>query len=317
MARPLRIVFEGAFYHVTSRGNERKAVFKSKRDREKFLEYLESATERYAAVVHAYCLMDNHYHLLLETPAGNLPQIMRHINGAYTTYFNVKRARSGHLFQGRYKAILVEKDEYAKELSRYIHLNPVRAKMVEAPEDYPWSSYCFFIGKKAPPEWLHRDFILGYFGKKKSAAQNGYRKFVGALIGQDYQSPLEEVVGSVLLGSSAFIDSIRDQFISGQTPDKDRPAIRQLDQRVSLSTVFEAVDDEFPEDSAFSRDLKIFLSQKITGEKLKTIGACFDISDSAVSHASRRTRKKIDEDRKLKKAVQKIESRLKNSRFKT
>ena len=102
MARPLRIAFSGAFYHITARGNERKAVFKSLRDREKFLEYLETATERYQAVIHAFCLIDNHYHLLLETPAGNLSQIMHHLNGAYTTYFNVKLARSGHLFQGLY-----------------------------------------------------------------------------------------------------------------------------------------------------------------------------------------------------------------------
>ena len=123
MARPLRITYPGASYHITSRGNERKDVFKSKRDREKFLEYLESASQRYDAVVHAYCLMGNHYHLLMETPSGNLPQIMRHINGAYTTYFNVKRQRSGHLFQGRYKAILIEADTYLLELSRYIHIN--------------------------------------------------------------------------------------------------------------------------------------------------------------------------------------------------
>jgi putative transposase len=140
MARALRITFPGAFYHVTSRGNERKVVFKSIRDREKFLEYLESATQRYDALIHAYCLMDNHYHLLPETPSGNLSQIMRHINSAYTTYFNVKRDRSGHLFQGSYKAILVDMDEYAKELSRYVHLNPVRAKIVETPEEYDWSS---------------------------------------------------------------------------------------------------------------------------------------------------------------------------------
>jgi putative transposase len=131
MARPLRIEFPGAFYHVTSRGNERKAVFKSLRDREKFLSYLESATERYGAAIHVYCLMDNHYHLLLETPSGHLSKIMQHINGAYTTYFNTKRERPGHLFQGRYKAILVDADEYAKELSRYIHLNPVRAAIVK------------------------------------------------------------------------------------------------------------------------------------------------------------------------------------------
>ena len=111
MTRPLRIAFPGAFYRVTARGNERKAVFKSIRDRQKFLEYLETATERYHALIHAYCLMDNHYHLLLEKPSGNLPQIMQHINGAYTTYFNVTRARAGQLFQGRYKATLVEMDE--------------------------------------------------------------------------------------------------------------------------------------------------------------------------------------------------------------
>lgn len=154
MARALRITFTGAFYHVTSRGNDRKNVFKSKPDREKFLEYLESATQRYNAVIHAYCLLNNHYHLLLETPCGNLPQSMRHINGAYTTYFNVKRARSGRVFQGRYKAILVDIDEYAKELSGYIHLNPVRAKMVETPEMHDWSSYKFYIGKEKPAEWL-------------------------------------------------------------------------------------------------------------------------------------------------------------------
>src|SRR5689334_9740825 len=111
MARPLRIEFPGAYYHVTSRGNEKKDIFKSRRDREKFLSYLQSAVERYKAVIHAYCLMTNHYHLLIETPEGNLSQIMHHINGAYTTYFNVKRKRTGHLFQGRYKAIIIEADE--------------------------------------------------------------------------------------------------------------------------------------------------------------------------------------------------------------
>ena len=125
MARPLRITYPGAFYHITSRGNERKEIYKTNRDREKFLSYLESATERYGAMIHVYCLLNNHYHLLLETPSGNLSQIMRHINGAYTTYFNTKRNRAGHLFQGRFKAILVDIDEYSKELSRYIHLNPV------------------------------------------------------------------------------------------------------------------------------------------------------------------------------------------------
>ena len=239
MARPLRIAFPGAFYHVTSRGNERKAVFKSKRDREKFLEYLESATLRYEARIHAYCLMDTHYHLLLETPSGNLSQIMRHINGAYTTHFNVKRERSGHLFQGRYKAILVDIDEYAKELSRYIHLNPVRAKMVEAPEEYDWSSYKFYIGKQKSASWLYRDFILGYFDKKVSTAQKRYQDFVTALVDQEYDSPLNEVVSSTLLGSADFIAHIKENFLAAKKPDKELPALKELVKKTSMQDIFE------------------------------------------------------------------------------
>jgi hypothetical protein len=137
----------------------------------------------------------------METPAGNLLQIMQHINGAYTTYFNLKHQRSGHLFQGRYKAILVDKDEYAKELSRYIHLNPVRAGIVDKPETYDWgSSYQYFIGREKAPEWLVMDFILGYFGKKVSDAQKNYHKFVTAIPGQEYKSPLDDRTNSAILG---------------------------------------------------------------------------------------------------------------------
>lgn len=194
MARPLRIEYTGAFYHVTSRGNEQKDVFKSQKDREKFLEYLTSATKRYGAIIHAYCLMSNHYHLLLETPEGNLAQIMRHINGAYTTYFNVKRKRAGHLFQGRYKEILVEADEYATELSRYIHLNPVRAGMAARPEEYQWSSYGSYIGPNKMTEWLKTEFILGYFSVNAADANNKYRQFVEDLLGSEYESPLRATV---------------------------------------------------------------------------------------------------------------------------
>ena len=255
MARPLRINYSGAFYHVTSRGNERKNVFKSKRDREKFFEYLDSATQRYDAVIHAFCLMDNHFHLLIETPSGNLSQIMRHINGAYTTYFNVKRARSGHLFQGRYKAILVEIDEYAKELSRYIHLNPVRAKMVKTPEEYEWSSYQFYIGVKKPPEWLYRDFILGYFGGKVSIAQKEYRHFVSTMVNEEYDSPLDEVVSSTLLGSPGFITFIRDKFLSDKKPDKDLPALKELVEKVSMQDIFDKVESVFGKEPVLCRNV--------------------------------------------------------------
>jgi REP-associated tyrosine transposase len=310
MARPLRINYSGAFYHVTSRGNERKNVFKSKRDREKFFEYLESATQRYDAVIHAFCLMDNHYHLLIETPSGNLPQIMRHINGAYTTYFNVKRARFGHLFQGRYKAILVEIDEYAKELSRYIHLNPVRAKMVNTPEEHKWSSYQFYIGAQKPPEWLYRDFILGYFGDKVSIAQKRYRNFVSAKVNEKYDSPLDEVVSSTLLGSPDFITFIKDKFLSGKEPDKDLPALKELVEKASMQDIFDEVESVFGKEAALGRSVKMFLSQRYTSEKLKDIGTHFGIGESGVSQASRRVNDKIRSDKKLRRKIRKIEKIL-------
>jgi putative transposase len=141
MSRQLRVEYRGAFYHVTARGNERKEIFKSRQDYQRFLSCLKSATEKYLAVIHTYCIMTNHYRLLLQTPLGNLSQIMHHINASYTIYFNLKRKRSGHLLQGRYKAIVVDADSYACELSRYIHLNPVPAGMVVDPADHEWTSY--------------------------------------------------------------------------------------------------------------------------------------------------------------------------------
>lgn len=317
MARPLRITFPGAFYHVTSRGNERKAVFKSNSDRKKYLDYLATATERYNAVIHAYCLMDNHYHILLETPSGNLPQIMRHINGAYTTYFNIKRGRAGHLFQGRYKAILVEIDEYAKELSRYIHLNPVRAKTVETPELYEWSSYNPYIGRKKSPKWLHRDFILSYFGQKITNAQNRYEKFVLALVGQEYDSPLRKVTASLLLGSKDFIKLIKSKYLSDRYPERDLPALKQLSSRITSKMVFDGVDAVFGDELTRARKLKIYLCRKHTGEKLKIIGDYFGIGDSAVSQSSKRFERNIEMDKKLKKLVEQIEKRLILSKVET
>jgi putative transposase len=310
LARPLRIAYPGAFYHVTARGNERKPVFKSDRDREKFLEYLESATKRYQAVIHVYCLMDNHYHLLLETPAANLPQIMRHINGAYTTYFNVKRERSGHLFQGRYKAILVEMDAYAKELSRYIHLNPVRAKMVEKPEAYEWSSYSFYIGSNKAPEWLYRDFILGYFGKNIMAAQRGYMNYVTAATNKAPDNPLMGVVASTLLGSHEFVTFIKENFLSKQKPDKTVPALNELSDKISMQDIFHFVDAVFGNNGSTGRNVKMFLCQKYTGEKLKDIGACFGVGESAVSQAGRRSREKMKTDKNLERKIAEIETKL-------
>ena len=310
MARQLRIEYPGAFYHITSRGNERKPVFKSQGDRGKFLEYLESASERYEAVIHVYCLMDNHYHLLIETPAGNLSRIMQHINGAYTTYLNVKRQRSGHLFQGRYKSILVQADEYAKELSRYIHLNPVRAGMVETPEEYEWSSYPYYAVKNKKPEWLFTDFILGYFGKKYSTAQREYKEFVSSMTGKKYKSPLAEVSFSVVLGLSDFVNEIKGEFLSREKKDRNLPALNGQTDRPGMAAISKAIDSIAEKNDKLARQIKLHFCHRYTGLKLAEIGKSFGIGESGVTQASRRFSERLKKDRKLRKTTERIKKKL-------
>lgn len=269
MARSLRIVYPGAYYHVMSRGNEQKEIFKNQRDREKFLEYLASASDRYGAVIQAYCLMSNHYHLLLETPEGNLPQIMRHINGTYTTYFNLKRKRSGHLFQGRYKAILVEADSYAAELSRYIHLNPIRVGLVEKPEDYPWSSYRSYIGQSPAAEWLKTEFIPSYFGQPRTQAGIRYRKFVEELQGRGYDSPLRKAIGTAVLGSADFVGKARADHLEHREHEKDAPALRQLLSKPSPEKILEEVEKEFGTNKKLAWQVGMYLCHQCSGKKFR------------------------------------------------
>ena len=220
--------YPDAFYHITARGNERQNIFQGNRDRERFLGYFDSASERYKAIIHTYCLMDTHYHILLQTPAGNLSQVMHHINGAYTNYFNVNRKRSGHLFQGRYKAPLVDIEEYAQELSRYIHLNPVKAGMVEKPEQYKWSSYRDYINVNKSSKWLFTDFILSLFDRKTTVARKQYRRFVESMIDVEYESPSKNVFASTVLGSRSFINQIREKHLDKKKSDRDLPDLNKF-----------------------------------------------------------------------------------------
>lgn len=314
MGRPLRIEYPGAFYHVTSRGNEQKNIYKSDKDREKFINYLESASIRYEAVIHSYCLMSNHYHLLLETPSGNLSEIMRHINGAYTNYFNAKRKRAGHLLQGRYKAILVEADEYAKELSRYIHLNPVRAGIAERPEDYIWSSYNSYIGKGKKPAWLRTEFILGYFDKNKTESQKQYRRFVSSMIGQEYESPLNRTIAATMLGSADFVKEITEEHIITKREDRNLPALRELSHRPTIAKITEEVKTLIGDDEKLSNAATIYFCHRYSGATLKEIGKIFGIGESGASQASRRFAMKLVKDSKLKREIEKIERAINMSR---
>lgn len=207
MSRPLRIEFAGALYHVTSRGDGQKDIYLEDPDRRDFLSVLGSVCNRFKWTVHAYCLMSNHYHLLIETPDGNLSQGMRQLNGVYTQHFNRSHERVGHVFQGRYKAIIVQKDSYLLELSRYIVLNPVRARMVRSVKDWPWSSYRASCGTAASPDWLSTDWLLSAFARSRKTAIERYREFVSQ--GKNQPSPWEQLKNQVFLGDEKFVEDMQ------------------------------------------------------------------------------------------------------------
>ena len=203
MTRPVRIEFEGALYHVTSRGDRREAIYEDDTDRVQFLAILGEVIETFNWVCHAYCQMTNHYHLVIETPDGNLSKGMRQLNGVYTQRSNRRHGRDGHLFQGRYKAILVDGDAYLLELTRYVVLNPVRAGMVALPGDWRWSSYLDMLGEREPPAWLATDGLLAQFSTRRREAVRRYVEFVARGIAEE--SIWRDLSRQIYLGDDAFV----------------------------------------------------------------------------------------------------------------
>ncbi len=235
MARPLRIEFPGAVYHVTSRGNARQAIFIDDEDRGGFLDVVSIVVERFQWLCHAYCLMENHYHLLIETPNGNLSKGMRELNGVYTQWFNQRYRRVGHLFQGRYKAIIVEKDNHLLSLCRYVVLNPVRVGLIKRPEQWRWSSYRATIGLVKRFAFLTIDWILSQFDERKSVAMEKYRKFV--MEGVDKESPWETLRGQIFWGTEEFIKNLGG-FLKEKEKIKEVPRLQRYVARPSLSELF-------------------------------------------------------------------------------
>ena len=203
MARPLRIEFPNALYHVTARGDRREPIVEDDTDRAAFFNVLAEVIERFNWRCHAYCLMTNHYHLVVETPDANLSKGMRQLNGMYTQATNRRHQRTGHLFQGRFKAILVDKDNYLLELSRYVVLNPVRAGMVKHPRQYAWSSYRAMVGQSPVPGWLETDGLLAQFGARRAEARRRYSEFVVA--GLKAESIWRGLRQQIYLGDEEFV----------------------------------------------------------------------------------------------------------------
>jgi len=236
MARPLRIEYPGAIYHITSRGDARRKIFLDDTDRKQFLVCLGLTIKKYNWLCHAYCLMDNHYHLLIETLDANLSLGMRQLNGVYTQFFNRHHKRPGHVFQGRFKAILVDKENHLLELCRYVVLNPVRSRRVEKPEAWQWSSYGATSGLRKIPEFLTADWILGIFNSEKGEAQKQYREFVKE--GLNQRSPWDRLKGQILFGDDNFVKKFKE-LLKDKEEIKEIPRQQRYSSRPSLSELFE------------------------------------------------------------------------------
>ncbi|HEY4732454.1 MAG TPA: transposase [Gammaproteobacteria bacterium] len=304
MARPLRLEFPGALYHLTARGNERRDIYRDDGDRVRFLDLLEREIQQQAWHCHAYCLMNNHYHLLIETPEANLVQGMRRLNGVYTQTFNHRHGRAGHLFQGRYKSIIVDKDSYLLELCRYIVLNPVRASLTAKAEDWRWSSYRATAGLATAPQWLTTNWVLSQFGKTTKKAQRDYQKFVSE--GMEGASPFENLHGQIWLGKKEFLARM-DRLIEGQSLN-DVPAIQARPSRPAKDDILNAAAEVYGVTPAeiLSRthqpafQAAVYLLRRATNMTLKEVATLCGVSPSRVSHIQRHIEKGIPDKHLMK-----------------
>jgi len=272
MARPLRIEFANAVYHVTCRGHRREDIFRSRADRFAWLAEMEKVCERFHFLVHCYCQMTNHFHLLVETPEGNLGQGMRQLNSAYSQSFNRRHELVGAVMQGRYKAILVQKETYLLELARYIALNPVRAAMVDRPESWPWSSHRFMLGQKPAPSWLNMHWLLSQFGLDEYDSSRAYESFVLAGIGKE--SPLCNVSHQCLLGSEEFIEQCRKD-----PPERASEEIAR-NQRRALAKSLAEYALEYPQ-----REHAMAAAYRSTAFTMSQIAVHFGVTLKTVSRA--------------------------------
>jgi putative transposase len=322
MARPLRISYPNAFYHVTCRGNERRVIFRDDHDRRRFLDRLRSALEIFSVRVHAYVLMSNHFHLIVETPKANLSEFMRQFNISYTGYYNRRHRRSGHLYQGRFKAVVVDKDSYLLELSRYVHLNPVRIKAKALRPDsecireisqYRWSSLPGYLEGKRKASWITYEVVLGYVG----GSRQKYAGFVHDGIREGFTTPWEDLRAQMVLGDRDFVEKLKGMKIRGSA--KDQPSYRMI-QRIDAEALIKKAADYFRLDEVEltkkrgryrqQRALVMELLHRYSGLKQRMIGERFGgLDEGLVSRDCRAIREKIETEPKIRKWFQDL-SRL-------
>ncbi|HET7712134.1 MAG TPA: transposase [Thermoanaerobaculia bacterium] len=254
MARALRTDFPGAVHHVTSRGNERRPIFFDDRDREAFLDFLGQAVQRFGWSLTAYVLMTNHFHLVLQTPEPNLSRGMHWLNTAYVGWFNRRHERSGHLYGGRFKAFLIEKETYLLEVLRYVVLNPVRAQLVDRPENYRWSSFRATAGVEPAPEWLDVGAALEPFAPDRDLAQTYYQGFVAEKIGSD-ERLWDQLIHGIYLGSDQWARAMRKK-VESKPRSTDHPKTQRAIGRPRMHEVIAAVGRAGGESAAAIRAMR-------------------------------------------------------------
>ena len=316
--RQLRIEYEGALYHITDRGVERREIFLDRRDYEKFLDYLARAIECYRLLIHAFCLIPNHYHLECQTLCANLSRAMHWLNTSYAMYFNRRYQRSGHLFQGRYNALLVQKEKHLQALTRYIHLNPVRAKLVSSPEKYEWSSLQDYLRMDKLHKWLETEWTLSQFGKTVKRARQAYQEFVEDGLRRKLKDPTKEAAGGVILGDREFVDSITGRFLGDRTLDHEKPHQGSPRSVVTIDQVIEATCEAFGVNTEdvrrkgshgnTPRDVALYLSRRHCGLKNSEVGEEFEgMVRSNVSNICRKIESALRRNQSLREMLTRVE----------
>jgi len=313
MPRPIRIEYENAYYHVMNRGRARQKIFHNPDYYEMFLSVLDEAHQRFGVEIHSYCLMTNHYHLLVKTPDANLGRVMRHINGVYTQRHNRMKNTDGSLFRGRYKAICVEDDSYQLQLSRYIHRNPLEAKKVTSLEAYPWSSYGFYVDKsKRSPNWLYQDEIFGQLGVR-SKKREKYKAYVGVKIDEDLarfygKGNIMPYLGSDEFRAWAYTQRIADDnAVSVASRAQFKSGIAKLVTEVA--TTFAVTEESILKakrgTNNVPRWVAMYLSQVVGVQPLVSIAEAFSLKRTgSIPTTIGKLKVLMDNDRKLLKKVE-------------
>jgi putative transposase len=319
MSRPLRIEYPDAWYHVMNRGRRGENVFADEKDYCEFLALLQEASTMFGLRVAAFCLLSDHYHLLVQTPGGNLSRVMRHINGVYTQRYNRSKKFDGQLFRGRYKSILVGEDSYLLELLRYIHRNPVRAKICESIDAYPWSSHHGYVSNGQKWDWLYTSFLLDMFSEESGKAKKGYSEFVQCADDEEVTNFFNKKKQSSVFGSALFGTWVKEKYYAvkknNEVPESQElaPTIAEIKKVVSQccqvdeSSIGQSRRGQVNE----ARNLAIYLARKHCGFRLEEIGKDFGLDKySSVSSIVVRTEKLLSQSDALQKRLKRIVHKL-------